>query len=341
MLDGLRVKTSVLGGSLLALAVSSTLAADLPSVKAPPLPIWTGFYAGLNAGYDWGTTANATTRSAPLFDVVALTANGLDPAHVVAGGLINGGTALANSGTAKVSQTGFIGGGQIGYNYQWSPTFLAGLEADIQGTSVRGSGNYAGAFQDSIQWNDGPGAHPCGPTINCVLVRTASGAGRVSANTDWLGTVRGRLGYLVSPTVLVYGTGGLAYGGVSASATNSAIIQGSIANLNPPFAGFNGVVNLPTLPGSGHYSSTRVGWAAGGGFEWMFAPNWSLKAEGLYYDLGKATFASSPIVAASPVTIAVPPFLAVNAGQPLIANRPTTRVAYDGVVLRAGVSYHF
>jgi hypothetical protein len=57
--------------------------------------------------------------------------------------------------------------------------------------------------------------------------------------------------------------------------------------------------------------------------------------------LGKATFASSPIVAASPITIAVPPFLAVNAGQPLIASTPTTRVAYDGVVLRAGVSYHF
>ena len=340
------MKTIVMGASLLALAVSSARAADLPSVKGPtpiypPTPNWAGFYAGLNAGYDWGTAANATTGSAPLFDAVALTANGLDPAHVVAGGLINGGTALANSGTAKVSQSGFIGGGQIGYNYRWGSAFLAGLEADIQGTGVRGSGVYAGAFQDSIQWNDGPGAHPCGPTVNCVLVRTAVGAGHVSANTDWLGTVRGRLGYLVSPTVLVYGTGGLAYGGVSASAVHSGIFQGSIANLNPPFAGFNGVISLPTLPGSGHYSNTRVGWTAGGGLEWMFTPNWSLKAEALYYDLGKASVGSSPVVAASPITVVVPPFLAVNAGRPLIANRPMTRVAYDGVVVRAGVSYHF
>jgi outer membrane immunogenic protein len=99
------MKTSGMGASLLALAVSSALAADLPSVKGPtpiypPTPIWAGFYAGLNAGYDWGTAANASTGSTPLFDAVALTANGLDPAHVVAGGLINGGTALANSGTA-------------------------------------------------------------------------------------------------------------------------------------------------------------------------------------------------------------------------------------------------
>jgi outer membrane immunogenic protein len=340
------MKTCVMGVSLLALVVSSAFAADLPSAKGPPpiyppTPIWTGFYAGLNAGYDWGTSANAATGSAPLLDAVALIANGFDPAHVVAGGLNNGGTALANSGTAKVNQSGFIGGGQIGYNYQWGSNFLAGLEADIQGTGARGSGIYTGAFQDSIQWNDGPGAHPCGPTVNCVLVRTAAGAGRVSAKTDWLGTARGRLGYLFSPTLLVYGTGGLAFGGVSASTVHSAIFQGSLANLNPPFAGFNGVISLPTLAGSGHYSNTRVGWTAGGGLEWMFMPNWSLKTEALYYDLGKAAVGSSPVVAASPSTIAVPPSLAVNAGQPLIASRPTTHVAFNGVVVRAGVSYHF
>jgi outer membrane immunogenic protein len=73
----------------------------------------------------------------------------------------------------------------------------------------------------------------------------------------------------------------------------------------------------------------------------MFTPNWSLKAEALYYDLGNASVGSGPVVAASPITIVVPPFLAVNASRPLIANRPTTGVAYDGVVVRAGVSYHF
>ena len=341
------MRAKLIGASLLAVSAGSALAADLPSVKAPPplygppAPVWTGFYVGLNAGYDWGTSGNAATVAAPLFDAIAVTADTLDPAHVVAGGLVNGSTALANTGVARLSQKGFLGGGQVGYNYQWGPSFLAGLEADIQGAGVHGGGAYAGVSQDSIQWNDGPGAHPCGPSVNCVLVRTAAGGGHISASTDWLGTVRGRLGYLFTPTMLVYGTGGLAYGGVNASAVHSAIFQGSIANLNPPYAGFNGVTTLATVPGAGHSSSTRVGWTAGGGVEWMFAPNWSLKGEALYYQLDNVTVQSSPVIAASPVTIAVPPYLAVSAGQALIANKPATRVSYDGVIVRAGVSYHF
>ena len=212
------------------------------------------------------------------------------------------------------------------------------LEADIQGAGVHGSGGYAGISQDSIQWNDGPGAHPCGPSVNCVPV---AGGGHIFANTEWMGTVRGRLGYLFTPAMLVYGTGGLAYGGVNASAVHSAVFQGSIANLNPPFSGFNGVTTLATVPGAGHFSSTRVGWIAGGGVEWMFAGNWSLKGEALYYQLGNASLNASSVIAAAPFSIAVPPFVTVNAGQALIANKPATRVSYDGVIVRAGVSYHF
>jgi hypothetical protein len=63
--------------------------------------------------------------------------------------------------------------------------------------------------------------------------------------------------------------------------------------------------------------------------------------EALYYDLGNVALGSSPVIAASPVTIAVPPFLAVSAGQALIANKPTTRVSYAGVIVRAGLRYHF
>ena len=67
--------------------------------------------------------------------------------------------------------------------------------------------------------------------------------------------LRGRLGFLITPTLLVYGTGGFAYGGLNG----------------------NGI--------TGNYSNTRTGWTAGGGVEWMFMPNWSAKAEYLYTDL--------------------------------------------------------
>ncbi|MGB8898002.1 MAG: outer membrane beta-barrel protein [Methylocella sp.] len=72
---------------------------------------------------------------------------------------------------------------------------------------------------------------------------------------DYFGTLRGRYGYLFTPTLLVYGTGGFAYGGTGTS-------------------------SLTTTP---------LGWAAGGGLEWMFFPNWSLKVEYLYYELAKQT----------------------------------------------------
>ena len=97
-------------------------------------------------------------------------------------------------------------------------------------------------------------------------------------------------------------------------------------------------IGFPVIPGSGRYSDTRVGWTAGGGFEWMMMPGWSVKAEALYYDLGSATFTSSPVVYMSPVSIAVGGFAF---GGPLMINAPTTRVRYDGVIARVGVNYHF
>ena len=72
------MKASLIGAYLLALGAGSALAADLPTVKAPPpvyplpTPAWTGFYAGLNAGYDWGTSAKAVTDATPLFDAIAV-----------------------------------------------------------------------------------------------------------------------------------------------------------------------------------------------------------------------------------------------------------------------------
>ena len=78
-----------------------------------------------------------------------------------------------------MNQNGFIGGGQIGYNYQWSPNFVVGLEADFQGFMIEGSGNYAGASQDSISWKDPfiPGLSPC-VTNGCILTRPAVALGR-------------------------------------------------------------------------------------------------------------------------------------------------------------------
>ena len=82
--------------------------------------------------------------------------------------------------------------------------------------------------------------------------------------------MRGRLGVAVTPDLLLYGTGGLAYGHVDASANTQL---------------FNGDGSLfAEYPAS--ISTTKVGWTAGAGAEWMFARNWSAKLEYLYVDLG-------------------------------------------------------
>src|SRR5436190_1987632 len=100
---------------------------------------------------------------------------------------------------------GFIGGGQIGYNFQMA-SFVTGIEADIVGI-----GGADKAYQNTrnIQANLNP---------NSTTVTT-------NKKLDYLGTVRGRLGFLWTPSLLVYGTGGLAYGrthtGMTFAATDS------------------------------------------------------------------------------------------------------------------------
>jgi outer membrane immunogenic protein len=72
----------------------------------------------------------------------------------------------------------------------------------------------------------------------------------------------------------------------------------------------------------------------------MFMPNWSLKAEGLYYDLGGGNINSSPVALLSPLTVHLGG-INVTSGQPLIINSPVTHVKFDGVIARAGINYHF
>src|SRR5437016_1237988 len=85
-----------------------------------------------------------------------------------------------------------------------------------------------------------------------------------SRRVDWLGTDRARIGFLIWPTFLAYGTGGLAYGQTRASV---AIAQTVV---------FPGFFQLPSF---GTFNHTLAGWTAGGGVEWLFSPNWSLKVE--------------------------------------------------------------
>jgi outer membrane immunogenic protein len=156
---------------LAALTVTTALgtaahAADLPVRSAPPAPIvaaapvftWTGFYVGVNAGYGWNTNDD---------DVV-----------------------IPGVGTFEADdEGGFVGGGQVGYNYQIG-SFVLGLETDIQYADIGGDTNFGGILTGDDD------------------------------DESWFSTVRARAG-VAFDRALIYATGGLAYGEVSNGFTSS------------------------------------------------------------------------------------------------------------------------
>ena len=338
-----------------ALSMGSAFAADLPSRKAepfvppPPPPAWTGFYAGLNAGYGFGTSDNVTNTGIPVYD--RLGSQGVRSFDRGENGPITvfGATALANTANSSVNQSGFVGGGQVGYNYQFYQNFLAGIEVDIDGAGIRGGGGYNGAFATanryrSVSWDRSCGLNgegTCSGVANRFYDRTAVGGGTISANLDYIGTVRGRLGWLASPTLLLFGTGGLAYGGVSVSANDAVTVGNSwIHSGNWSRTGLivgNGAGSwnrarsslLSSTSSSTSYSDTLVGWTVGGGVEWLFLPNWSAKLEALYYDLGSVSFNSAPLAVYD------------SRGRIQAINIVNHSVTFDGVIARAGINYHF
>src|SRR5436190_4986641 len=150
------------------------LAADM-AVKAPyappPAPVynWAGWYVGVNAGASFGNVK--TDFNAPV-TVFFNASNGPQ------------GTTADFAGSDRTYPSGFIGGGQIGYNWQFSPIWVAGLEADFQGADEKDSATLTHPFDFNA---------PIGTTNNHV---TGSRVLDYSAQIDWFGTVRARLGYV-------------------------------------------------------------------------------------------------------------------------------------------------
>jgi outer membrane immunogenic protein len=211
--------------------VGPSFAADLP-MKAlpPPVPVftWTGCYVGANGGYGWGHNHSNLASSS---DSASL---GFFNPAITAGAL-----PTAYAYTAQ----GGLAGGQVGCNQQ-TGNIVVGMETDLDWARVNGS--------QSLNTSGVAGFVP--------------GAFSSGSQLQWLGTLRGRIGFTPSDHWLVYGTGGIAYGGVN----------------------YNTSVAFPTTNDFQNISSTHteLGWTIGAGVEWAFTDAWSFKAEYLYIDLG-------------------------------------------------------
>ena len=190
----------LLAASTLALCATGALAADLPSrASAPafvaPMFTWTGFYAGVHAGYTFGSS------------------------EVSLGGLGN---------LDGIGSNGWLVGGKLGYDWQFAQRWVAGLVVD-------------GSISD----------------VNSEL-RILGFNAEVAAKHAY--SVRARLGYLLSPSTMLYGTAGWSWMKAKLTA---------------------GPVNI---------SETFDGFVLGAGIETNLSGNWFLSAEYLYNFYGEKTF---------------------------------------------------
>jgi len=168
----------VAGGIAFAGFAAPALGADLSPSETPPVFSWSGLYVGFNSGYTWRNSSAFSTSAVNLFDTSGVIPHLWGPA-----------SALGATGSVGTRLNGFFSGGEAGYNWQFSDRFVAGFEADLQGAGVRGGGGFTNLTPAAI--------FP--PFLAATSVT-------VNRSLEYFGTVRGRVGYAVTPTMLFYAT---------------------------------------------------------------------------------------------------------------------------------------
>lgn len=230
------LKTSLMAGAIVLSGAGAAHAADI--IDTAPVSDWSGFYAGVHGGYGWGDfDYNARIRAVLEGDLAPL-----GPDHVDFG---DGG-----------DSDGFFAGVQAGFNWQMDSVLL-GVEGDI-------SKSWIGS-------DDGRNLY----VADYGFLGSDANA-RTETDLDWFGTLRLRAGFLATPDLLIYGTGGLAWGNVDTDVR--------VRFDDPLVADY-----------SYNDSSTSMGWTLGGGLEYAVTEAVSIKAEYLYVDLGSEDIANGRI----------------------------------------------
>ena len=235
-------------------------------LKAPPVAArafsWTGCYVGGHLGADWGR------------------ANFIDPNTLFGGGLGLFAPTGASSGIDQ--RASFLGGGEIGCDYQFATNWVAGLAGDFSWTHLDGDPNDPYAFFGGDPLFGGKAGVPA----------------TLRDQTDWVASVTGRVGYAWDRWML-YGKGGVAW-------------EHSRDSIGPLFAWGNATAFCVSLtPTAACYASgtdTDAGWTVGIGLEWAFADNWSASIEYDHYGFGNHSVmltASGPLTGAgsAPITV--------------------------------------
>jgi outer membrane immunogenic protein len=141
------------------------------------------------------------------------------------------------------SPKGGVFGFQFGHNWQWGPV-VGGLEIDFSGADIKESTTFFSTLVPGVAFTR-------------------------DIKIDELASARGRLGYLIFPNWLLYGTAGMGFGHTRINHTAVEAIDGT------------------TISVSDSSFFNEFGWVAGVGLEWKFANNWLLRGEWLHYDFAR------------------------------------------------------
>jgi outer membrane immunogenic protein len=253
-----KIALAAAAASLMFVGADAASAADMAPryAKAPPpvvAPIynWTGFYIGGEVGGRWSEGDWTTTCLQP--GLAATCAPSAFPAR------------FAFNNPSSYDSSGVKGGVYGGYNWQVS-SWVVGVEGDFL-------------------WGDNKKTKAGIPGANDPAVAGSPGLDSSSIRQTWDASLRGRVGVLVSPSILLFGTGGVAFTHVESSAFCGTAFP----------VGWCTPANVPRLSTA---SKDLTGWTVGAGVEAMLTPNWLLRGEYRYADYG--TFGST--VLAGPVT---------------------------------------
>lgn len=273
-------------------APGGTLVPGAQLAQMPPPPVmvgnsWTGVYLGADIGAGWTQQNFATSVPSAALSGAANTLF-----TVPFDGSLNWGRGLSGS-----TGVGITGGGHLGYNLGLSNGIVIGVETDFQ--YLGSSSNRNSAFTTS---------QTTGVTGPATVSNSAKGS------VPYFGTLRGRIGTTaLNPNLLIYGTGGFAYGRNDTSDLMNVTLAGTTTLVERfPFA----------------TSTTETGWTVGGGLEWMLNPSWTVKAEYLHVGLnptGSRTVATT--------------FLGPSALATDVMRFKSSGASLD--IARVGVSYHF
>ncbi len=234
-------------GSLSAAAAillsSLSFAADLPTRKPAPAPIPLPMAFTWTGFYFGGTLGLAHSDQ----DLTAA---------IVPGTNINAAAQAAAETLGHISADKYnvTAGLEAGYNQQFG-SFVLGAEADIE---------YIGGRRRQDTGNR---------LVGAVTIRDVNTAG-----SDWMGTIRARVGFTPVDRLLIYATGGVAFADMKFNRSQ----RWSFADGCTVVGGLNSCHN-----GGG---SKSVGWVLGAGGEYAFNDHWSIKDEFLWADFGKVNF---------------------------------------------------